>query len=262
MNFSLKDDPKLRNNNNAALQQRGFYVYENETIANTAARALAERVPCPKQLADAWRHIDIDAESYLKAREKLVAASWRPEHAAPVRKYAKEVLLHSPAWGLRDDPKEAAAKLLEAIGTAEDHPAIISALDQVLTLSQRMPLESPLDYGLIFMLLDCTKTLNVTAPAKPTTPGEIAVYLQAATRPDAKRPADFQTLGSAWLHHPIPYIRRLTLEALPRPIPPWARGTLAAREIPGRRSAASGRRADQSLGRLPVSSNRDGADCR
>jgi hypothetical protein len=219
--LTLVDDAEARKGNIAALKVRGITFWEPDTIADLAARAISERVPIPEKLragsGHAWR-----GEAYFAARDKRVAAGWRPEHAEPVRKYAQEVLLKSKPQGLSDNRKEFAAYLLETIGVAEDHAAIVAGLDHALELSRRESLESPLIYGLIPTLQQCATTLEIAAPAEPKSPGEIAVYLLVQQHSKDPRPEDFAARARGWLHHPIAYVRRLTLEALPRPVPDWA----------------------------------------
>ena len=66
--------------------------------------------------------------------------------------------------------------------------------------------------------------MKIAAVEQPKTPGEIAIYLQTwiKVEVDKQRPTEFHQWGPEWLRHPIPFVRRLTLEAMPRPIPEWA----------------------------------------
>ncbi|MEQ8789897.1 MAG: hypothetical protein RIC55_26620 [Pirellulaceae bacterium] len=219
--LSLPDDEEKRLAVVADLKQRGVTAWEQDAVSDLAARALRERVPMPEPLRAtagySWR-----SDAWLEARKKRVAACWRPGHAAPVRQYAKEILLHAKSSNLRDSRKEFAAELLQSVGVAEDHAAIVKALDEALALSARVPLESPLTYGFLPDLKQCASILEIPAPAEPKTPGQIAVYLLALERSDGPTAEDFARRGPGWLRHATAYVRRLTLEALPRPAPPWA----------------------------------------
>ena len=216
--LSVADDPEVRKLNGQQLrEQQDVYLREDETVSEAAARSLNRRLPV---------HTDQEnsGSKHLQDRMDRAEAAWRPEHAAAVRAYATDILRNTKPSGLRDDRMEYAAQLLEAIGTREDAPAVLAAFEKALQLSVREPLESPLTYGLIHCLRDCVKPMNIEAVEQPKTPGEIAIYLQTCINVelDKQRPTEFHQWGPEWLRHPIPFVRRLTLEAMPRRIPEWA----------------------------------------
>ena len=215
--LSVADDPEVRKfNAQQVRKQQDVYLRKDETVSEAAARALNRRLPVPTdQENSGFKH--------LEDRMDRAKAAWRPEHAAAVRAYATDILRNTKPSGLRDDRMEYAARLLEAIGTTEDAPAVLAAFEKTLQLSLSEPLESPLTYGLIHCLRDCVKPMKIAAVEQPKTPGEIAIYLQTwiKVEVDKQRPTEFHQWGPQWLRHPIPFVRRLTLEAMPRPIPEW-----------------------------------------
>lgn len=220
--LSVADDPQVRKLNAQQLRkQQDIYVRKDESVSDAAARELNRRIPVhARQTTPGWGN--------LQARTERAKAAWRPEHAAPVRAYATNILLNSKPSGLRDARMKNAARLLQSIGTREDGPAILSAFDKVLRLSKSERLESPLTHGVIPYLRRCVEPMQMEAVEQPGTAGEIAVYLQTWTGEDKHRPPEFHRQGRVWLRHPIPFVRRLTLEALPHPIPEWALDELSS----------------------------------
>ena len=155
--LSVADDPEVRKfNAQQVRKQQDVYLRKDETVSEAAARALNRRLPVPT---------DQENSGFKRLEDRMdrAKAAWRPEHAAAVRAYATDILRNTKPSGLRDDRMEYAARLLEAIGTTEDAPAVLAAFEKTLQLSLSEPLESPLTYGLIHCLRDCVKPMKIAA---------------------------------------------------------------------------------------------------
>ena len=197
---------------------------ENADLADAAVRALQGRLPMGSR-----KHYISEAQHQRQL--EVVAQSWRDEFAEPVAAYARKALAATPREGMRDRRMEEAARLLEAVGPASELATVTLALDRMLARSKEVPVESPLIYGVIPNLQWAATAIlqrGAKASGNPSTPGEIAVYLEAAKLAKAA-PEGLDAWQEKWISHPLPYVQRLTIETLKAPFPAWLNAKLMER---------------------------------
>jgi hypothetical protein len=204
----------------------------DSTIADAAVAALLQRVPIAPTTLDKQRRQYFSAQ--YDRQQQLVDQCWRDEFAEPVMIYVRKVLETTPNDGMRDRRIEAAARLFSSLAPPVEMPTVIKALDRMLNRTEEVEKETPLYYGIIPHLQWAAQGILARGgkvPEHPKSPGEIAVYLEALGRgvhnmtPKEDRPAlppEFDEYARQWIDHPISYVQRLTIEALPTPCPDWA----------------------------------------
>lgn len=144
----------------------------------------------------------------------LIKHGWRPRFAGAVRAAARRLLAAKSTAAVRSG-----AFLVQAVGTAKERAALVSALDWAIAQTVRLPLNRrlyPRPRGACQELLRAAVMLvrhgRVKPPTPPRTPGQIALYLTAwGPVQAAKRPRSFNRLVGQWMSHRIPYIRELVL---------------------------------------------------
>lgn len=204
----------------------------DSTTADAAVKALLERVPIAPTTSHKqglkWH------PSHYDRQKELASQCWRDEFVEPVMIYTRKVLETIPDDGMRDRRIESAARLFSSVAPPDDMPTIIKALDRMLQRTEEVEQESPLYGGIIPHLQWAAQGILAQggkAPEHPESPGEIAVYLESLGRnphnmtPKEDRPAlppEFGGYAEQWIDHPISYVQRLVIEALPTPCPDWA----------------------------------------
>lgn len=204
----------------------------DSTAADAAVKALLQRVPIASTTLEKQRRQYYSGQ--YDRRQHLVDQCWRNEFAEPIVIYVRKVLETTPDDGMRDNRIEAAARLFGSVASPDELPTIIKALDRMFERTENVERESPLIYGIIPNLQWAVQGILARggkAPEHPKSPGEIAIYLEAlgrgthnmAPKDDLPaQPPEFDGYAQQWIDHPISYVQRLTIEALPTPCPEWA----------------------------------------
>lgn len=183
------------------------------------ARALTLRMPDP-ELTDVLPSRDFLGVDFKEVRQRLVRLAWSEKFAEAVRAYADRFLQD-------DDPEfvTSGAIMLESVGTAADMQSFRAAYDRAIAATVNAPLEKdvyPRPRGHCAEL-DRVATIlglrKVQPTMTPETPGEIGMYLAAVKNSEQFRPPNWKEKYREWLHHPIPYVRELTLKNMPKPVP-------------------------------------------
>ena len=183
------------------------------------AQALTLRMPDP-ELTDVLPSRYLLGVDFKEVRQRLVRLAWSEKFAEAVRPYADRFLQD-------DDPEfvTIGAIMLECVGTAADMPSFRAAYDRAIAATVNAPMEKdvyPRPRGLCAELDRVAAMLGlrkVQPPAEPKTPGEIGLYLAAIKNSEQFRPPNWKEKYREWLHHPIPYVRELTLKNTPEPVP-------------------------------------------
>jgi hypothetical protein len=191
------------------------------------AQALSLRMPDP-ELTDVLPSRYFLGVDFKEVRQRLVRLAWSEKFAEAVRPYADRFLQD-------DDPEfvTIGAIMLECVGTAADISSFRAAYDRAITATVNAPMEKdvyPRPRGLCAELDRVAAMLGlrkVQPTVEPKTPGEIGMYLAAAKNSADFRPQNWKEKYREWLHHPVPYVRELTLKNMPEPIPSDLRGDIA-----------------------------------
>jgi hypothetical protein len=211
----------------------------DSTTADAAVAALLKRMPIASTTLEKQRR-QWNPGQYDRQQE-LVNQCWSDEFAEPILIYIRKILESTPDDGMRDRRMEAAARLFSSVAPPDEMPTVIKALDRMLERTEEVEQESPLYGGIIPHLQWAVQGIlsrGAKVPEHPNSPGEITVYLEALGRnvhnmtPKEDRPAlpsDFDGYAQQWIDHPISYVQRLTIEALPSPCPAWAIEPLSVR---------------------------------
>jgi hypothetical protein len=178
-----------------------------------AAEELCLRLPAP-ELSGELDPRYINPQETLQRR--LCENGWRDQFADPVRACARKFLKAPDTESV-----ETGAFMIECVGTAEDAEPLITALDDAITATSSKPPKCLHPTGAPEALMRPARMLarrGYEPQNNPATPGAIALYLATIEeRPDF-RPADWETRYKEWLHHPIAYLRQITLDYIPSPV--------------------------------------------
>jgi hypothetical protein len=154
------------------------------------------------------------------ARRWLVERTWRPEFAALVKKAAHRLLA-----GKEVEELKCGAFVLECLGSQEDLPALISALDRAVAQTKTLPREEhayPRPRGACQELVRAARMMalrEVDVPLAPKSPGEAILFVTAiGTRPKF-RPDGWEGTYGRLLRDEWPYVREAALVNLPNPPP-------------------------------------------
>ena len=171
--------------------------------------------------------------------------SWREEFAPEVLKLAFALIEmerdENIAWG---------GRLLAQVGRTQDLPAVIAAMDRVIPTLAAARMNDGIfsternTMASLQMSVNDLHARGAAPPADPKTPGEIVAYLVVANGPKTKAVTAGLMAGtqpafpvaspeliervSAWCAHPTPYVRELSLNASPLPLPDEVRRRLPA----------------------------------
>lgn len=191
---------------------------EDVKVSQKAAQSIVRRLPWDEKdnYWTAWQN----AES-LKQQRELVAQAWRPEFAVPVRAYGLQ-----QAQSPHRDVLRNGTNILSLIGTKDELPALLNALEQRIPLTVKTPRWQtiddsdregwPLQDDCLTLIRAAQKTLREGAllPVPPRTAAEAALLLRVGTENQNLRPADWEALRLKLLRHEVPFIRQLALESL------------------------------------------------
>ncbi len=196
-----------------------------------AAQTLAGRLPDPALHGKLGKRNPFE-DQFAAPRLYLSRTSWRADFATPIRADARRLLLSGDTETIA-----CGAFLLECVGTNEDLPPLMQALDRAIAKTQTTPPEPnqyPHPRGACLELERATRVrLEAGAgfPTFPASPAAQDLYLQAlSVSPDA-RPADWQARCLTFLGSPVAYVRAQTLETLAerKPFPSSLTGPLRLR---------------------------------
>ena len=193
-----------------------------------AARTLNSRLPDPELSGKLGPRNPFD--NPLKAHRRwLVENSWRGEFKPAVRAHARTFLARG------DDEVRCGAFMIECVGSPDDRPELVRALDRAIRKTADVPREQgiyPVPRGACMELLRAARMLvlrGAEVPGSPASPGEAALWLAALKARDPSRPKGWETEVITLLGHEIHYLRALALEHLPDPIPASLMGPLVER---------------------------------
>lgn len=190
-----------------------------------AARALEElvgRLPLPLDGNGATQAIVTPRDA---SRQFLSRRAWQPRFTAALLPMALR-LLHSRDAAQQDIGSE----IVAAIGTKDDYPQVLKALDAALEQSESAgaPRHFPHPRTAHSSLLRVVETLiqrGAEPSLAPATPGAIAAYL-VKWGPSEEHPDDYGRLAARWMRHRIPYVRELAVERTRAPLPTAMQGAL------------------------------------
>jgi len=206
--------------------------HRDAKFALDAARTLNDRLPDP-ELEGKLGPRNVFDNARKAARLRLSGRSWRAGFAPEVRARARTLLA---ARGV--DEVGCGAFMIECVGTPDDLPDLIAALDRAVTQTAEKAREQgiyPVPRGDCQELLRAARMLvlrGVTVPDSPKSPGEAALWLTALKERPAFRPVGWEGVFLDLLAHKIHYLRSLALVSLAEPVPPSVAGPLADR-LPG-----------------------------
>ncbi|MBX9686907.1 MAG: tetratricopeptide repeat protein [Candidatus Obscuribacterales bacterium] len=191
-----------------------FCRSKNQTMALIALKSLNMRLPDPvwdeKLPARSVFENPMNAE-----RKRFVSLSWKPEFSGELRSIAAQFLKK----GDRDD-QVPAAYVFECIGTKDDAPLLIEALNQAV--SQIKDLKPELNYPrprgsaeeLIRAALMIVQRGYLPDP-KPQSKADAAFFILAVATNKNYRPLGWQDVYKALLSDSSPYIKELAANHLP-----------------------------------------------
>lgn len=181
--------------------------------------SLCDRLPDPPGVMRPGRENPIQFED---ADPKLVRQSWRDDFAAPARRLARELLTDEDSTNIR-----CGAYILEAVGTANDMPALVAVLNKLVPVVEAT--KPPQYIGEIAPIRVASSELGyaiealagrgVEPIADPRTPGDILHVILALKQRKDFRPSGWEKRCLDWIEHSTPYLREAVLFNSPRPIP-------------------------------------------
>jgi len=193
--------------------------HPNREFALKVAGALYDRLPEPQATPGRERKNPIEAED---ADPQLVKQAWRNDFAPPVREFACKMLNEKEPMSL-----QCAAFALEAIGTADDIPSLIAALDKIIPVVERTRPEmsigkiSPSRKACMDLVcaVEALAGRGVEPTVDPQTPGEIIHFVLAVKQRKDFRPAGWEKRCADWVRAGTPYVREVVLFNAPQPLP-------------------------------------------
>ncbi|HEV7555860.1 MAG TPA: hypothetical protein VGO00_10415 [Kofleriaceae bacterium] len=191
--------------------------HRDPVIAKSAVEALSMRLPDPALTGHLGSRNPFE-NTMSEQRKYLSTRAWDPALADEVRAIAK---LHLASVDLADIV--GGAFMLEAVGTLDDAPDVVKALDTAIDRTRKDPVEtnmSPPPRGACMELRRAVTILlarGLVPAASPSTGGEIAVWLEALYT-GARPPGWEAELGRA-MKHPTPYVRELAFQRAPDAVP-------------------------------------------
>ena len=177
-------------------------------------------------------------------RKRLVEKAWRDEFRKPLLEQGRLWLTAADAGTLANG-----AFVLECLGSKDDLPHLLKALDRGLEISTTLELEEgcyPRPRGCMQELMRAANILiarGCEITLDPKTPGEAAVMLRSLVVRKDDRPKGWVEAAEGQLGHPIAYIRELALQSATVPLPAGYReklpGLLRDRDLDVRIQACS-----------------------
>ncbi len=183
-------------------------------FAHAVAMSLAMRLPDPALNGQLGARNPFE-NGMTEQRKYLSSHAWDPAFTDDVRTAARARLASTEVDDQRDG-----AFMLEALGTSADGASLSKALDAAIERTRTVQAETdlyPVPRGACQELLRAAEMLVVrgyAAPQKPSSPGEIAMWLVALSHAT--------TLPNGWeneiareLKHQMTYVRELALDHVP-----------------------------------------------
>jgi hypothetical protein len=186
----------------------GLLKHPNREFALRVAGTLADRLPGQRQGSNPYRDEDADP-----AR---VRGLWDPKLAGPVREFARKILAEGPGAKERESNGYGYALfILESLGTGEDMPAVVAALDALAGRAEATGQDRE-------VLVDASRSLvraGATQPDDPKSPGQIVQYMLTLKERTGFRPNGWEARCAGWLGHATPLVRETVMRNVPRPLP-------------------------------------------
>ncbi|MCA1685663.1 MAG: hypothetical protein LC745_06685, partial [Planctomycetia bacterium] len=157
-----------------------------------AARALNMRLPDPEFTGKLGPRNAFD-NALSERRQWLIDHSWREEFALQARDRARTFLAAGDEKAIRTG-----AFMIECVGTGDDLPALVGALDRAIKRTADVPREDgiyPVPRGACMELLRAARILvlrDAKVPSTPKSPGEAALWLTALKSRDTFRPKGWE----------------------------------------------------------------------
>jgi hypothetical protein len=198
--------------------------HNDPAFARSVLTTLQQRLPDPAL----DRKVGPSDYDYWYRRRNLVERSWKPEFAPAVRKVACDLLKKKDVESL-----QSAAYLVVCLGTAEELPLLIKALDHAATEAVKLP--RPRDRhmpprGACQDLVRAAGLLcqrGASINEKPASPGEFLLSACAVGSREKFRPKGWEETFVVALRHELPFVREIAVNNLPSP-PPAEAGKLIA----------------------------------
>lgn len=194
-----------------------FLATSDPQLLRAAAQALSLRLPDPALTGGLGSRNPFE-NTMSDQRRYLSQQAWDPAFADPVREAGRRMLL---AGNVVDEID--GAFMLEALGMPADGAELTKALDRAIDRTTREPVEEfayPPPHGACMELMRAAKILiarGMKPAAVPSTPGQIAVWLEAVKA--GARPTGWEAQLARAVEHPIAYVRDLALDHAPSPLP-------------------------------------------
>ena len=197
--------------------------HPNSDLALTAAGAVNDRLPQPQGFRRAGRRNPVELED---ADPELVKHSWRGDLANPVRQFARKMVGGTAPAGV-----QCGAFMLESVGTAEDMPALVAALDRQIPIAEGRKVEAPESLESepisparkacmdLFYAVEALAGRRTEPKADPRTPGEIIHFILAVEQRSDFRPAGWEGRWANWARSDTPFVREVALFNAPHPLP-------------------------------------------
>lgn len=203
----------------------------NRTRKITAA--LCKRLPDPPGVIRPDRRIPFqlehaDLRDFFKQEEadlKLVKGLLSDKFAGPMRQFARRMLAGDDMLAV-----QCAAYILEAIGTRDDLPDLVAAVNRLVPVVERTNWpEYGGEFGEIVptrdACIDVTHAIAALAArgaeptADPRTPGEVIHFVLSAKHRANFRPEGWEKRCVNWIRNGTPFVRDFALLNAPRPLP-------------------------------------------
>ena len=189
---------------------------DDTNIITNITYQLFNRLPDP-QLQNLLGVRNILFNTRDKFRQKNMEKSWDAKYANVLHKYAINFLAKQERIFLR-----AAAFFLQCVGTPEDIPFLITALDIAIEKSAILPFESgiyPRPRGACQELQRAAKILllkNCAVNDNPQTPAESLLFMMKINSDSSYRPVDWEKKFAVLFQHKYAYIREHAIINFPK----------------------------------------------
>jgi hypothetical protein len=180
------------------------FAHEDAAFATRAANHVCDRLPCPK-LSGEGRLLS----TWMVKRRYLAERAWRPTFAEPVLAFGCQQLASG-----NQEATRAGGNILHRLGTAENLPLVVRALDQGE------------DFSWLTSAVDAIIKRGGRASSEPESRGEQVVFIRALKVDSDFRPDGWESTMARILKQGDSALRELALRALSAPIPYEVQKTL------------------------------------
>ncbi len=198
------------------------YVH-NETVA---CSQLCMRLPDPYLQGELEKRNPFE-DGMMEPRRRLVETSWDDKFSDDIRKLAVGFLESEDK-----DFVATGAYMLECIGSMEDAPPLIAALDREVEKTRSMKVRMdiyPRPRGACMELQRAASILlkrGMSAPTNPESPGQCILFAMELKRNDEFRPEGWLETCSRILDSQNAFVQEQVLKNLPQPMPKQLRSFL------------------------------------